>query len=308
MTRPIAFSGNTLDRDERHRKDAAYLAKALQDDATRILPVWKLAPLVREGDEKRLAWATPAILDGHAGPEPVFLGVADGRAHFALDISGVASPLIDFGWEGAATFPDLRATVGLLPPGDGGIAAQARHIVDWHSRHGFCPGCGERTRPKDGGWARLCTACSSEHFPRTDPVVIMLVVDKASGRCLLGHESRFSKEPKMYSTLAGFIEPGEDIEDAVRREVFEEAGIRVGEVAYHATQPWPFPHSLMIGCIGYAETTEIKIDPSEIEEARWFSREEVASMMARTHPQNWWVPGKQAIARSLIDSFAKGEA
>ena len=116
MTRPIAFSGNTLDRDDRHRKDATFLASALQEDKTRILPVWKLAPLVREGEERRLAWATPAILDGHTGPEPVFLGVADGRAHFAVDISGVANPLVDFGWEGAATFPDLRATVGLLPP------------------------------------------------------------------------------------------------------------------------------------------------------------------------------------------------
>src|SRR5512145_687635 len=133
MRSPIAFSGNPLDRDERHRRDAAYLAKALQDERTRILPLWKLAPLVREGEEKRLAWATPAILDGHAGPEPVFLGVADGRAHFALDISSHAEPLVEFGWEGAAAFPDLRATVALLPPGDGGIAAQARQVVDWHA-------------------------------------------------------------------------------------------------------------------------------------------------------------------------------
>ena len=130
MTRPIAFSGNSLDRDEKHRKDETYLATSLQEDKTRILPVWKLAPLVRDGDEKRLAWATPAILDGHAGPDPVFLGIADGRAHFAVDISAHGEPLKEFGWEGAATFPDLRATVGLLPPGDGGIAAQARHVID----------------------------------------------------------------------------------------------------------------------------------------------------------------------------------
>src|SRR4029450_6743322 len=127
MTRPIAFSGNPLDRDERHRRDAVRLATSLQDDSTRILPVWKLAPLVREGDEKRLAWATPAILDGHsgAGAEPVFLGVADGHAHFAVDFSAHADPLEQFGWTGAASFPDLRATVGLLPPGQGGIAGQA---------------------------------------------------------------------------------------------------------------------------------------------------------------------------------------
>ena len=135
----------------------------------------------------------------------------------------------------------------------------------------------------------------------------MLVVDKAGGRCLLGHEARFAKEPRMYSTLAGFIEHGEDIAHAVQREVFEEAGVRVGDVKFHSTQPWPFPHSLMIGCIGYAETTEINIDPNEIEEARWFSRDEVKVMLAGKHPQKWWLPGKQAIACALITSFANGE-
>jgi NAD+ diphosphatase len=298
MTRPIAFSGNTLDRDDRHRRDAEFLIKALQDDATRVLPVWKLAPLVREGEDKRLAWATPAILDGHAGPEPVFLGVADGRAHFALDISSHGEPLKEFGWEGAASFPDLRATVGLMPPGDGGIAAQARHIVDWHSRHGFCPGCGEKTRVKDGGWSRICTACSSEHFPRTDPVVIMLVHD--GDRCLLGRQTGWPKP--MVSALAGFVEAGETLEEAVRREVREEAGIQVGAVRYVSSQPWPFPASLMLGCMAEAVSRRIQIDPHELESADWFTRDEVkAALVAPT--QRLGVPPPLAIAHHLIRAW-----
>jgi NAD+ diphosphatase len=298
MTRPIAFSGNPLDRDERHRRDAVRLATSLQDDSTRILPVWKLAPLVREGDEKRLAWATPAILDGHTGPEPVFLGVADGHAHFAVDFSAHADPLEQFGWTGAASFPDLRATVGLLPPGEGGIAAQARQIVDWHARHGFCPNCGAKTRPKDGGWARTCTACTSEHFPRTDPVAIMLVTD--GERCLLGRQSGWPKP--MVSALAGFVEAGETIEEAVRREVREEAGVQVGAVRYVASQPWPFPASLMIGCEADAVSDRIEIDAHELESADWFTRDEVKAAL-ETPTQRLGVPPPLAIAHHLIRAW-----
>lgn len=298
MTRPVAFSGNPLDRDDRHRRDAAQLAAWLQDDATRVLPVWKLAPLVREGGAPRLAWATPAILDGHAGPEPVFLGVGDGRAHFAVDVSLHADPLDHFGWRGAAGFPDLRATVGLLPPGDGGIAAQARQIVDWHARHGFCPGCGEKTRAKDGGWSRLCTACGAEHFPRTDPVAIMLVTD--GERCLLGRQAGWPLP--MMSALAGFIEAGETIEDAVRREVREEAGVQVGAVRYVASQPWPFPASLMIGCEAEALTTDIAIDANELESADWFGRDEVKAALVAPTPR-LGVPPPIAIAHHLIRAW-----
>jgi NAD+ diphosphatase len=299
MSRPFAFSGNPLDRDERHRRDAAFLAKALQEEQTRILPLWKLAPLVREGEEQRLAWATPAILDGHAGPDPVFLGIADGCAHFALDVSAHPEPLAAFGWEGAASFPDLRATVSLLPPGDGGIAAQARQIVDWHARHGFCAACGEKTRAKDGGWSRICTACSSEHFPRTDPVVIMLVHD--GDRCLLGRQPGWPKP--MVSALAGFVEAGETLEEAVRREVREEAGIQVGAIRYVASQPWPFPASLMIGCVAEAVSRRIEIDPNELESADWFTRDEVVA--ALTAPTaRLGLPPPMAIAHHLIRGWA----
>jgi NAD+ diphosphatase len=300
MSRPIAFSGNSLDRDERHRRDAARLAKSLQDDATRVLPLWKLAPLVLEGAEKRLAWATPAILDGHAGPEPVFLGMGDGRAHFAVDISAHAEPLAAFGWAGAASFHDLRATVGLLSPSEGGIAAQARHVVDWHARHGFCPGCGARTRAKDGGWSRLCTECGSEHFPRTDPVVIMLVTDR--DRCLLGRQPGWPKP--MFSALAGFVEAGETIEEAVRREVREEAGVEVRAIRYIASQPWPFPASLMIGCEAEAASQRIAIDPNELEAADWFTRDEVRAALAAP-TQRLGVPPPIAIAHHLIRGWAE---
>jgi NAD+ diphosphatase len=298
MTRPIAFSGNLLDRDERHRRDAAHLAKALQDEATRVLPVWKGAPLVREGAEKRLAWATPAILEGHGGPEPVFLGMGDGRAHFAVDLSAHADPLAEFGWAGAASFPDLRGTVGLLAPSEGGIAAQARHIVDWHARHGFCPGCGARTRPKDGGWARVCTACATEHFPRTDPVVIMLVAD--GDRCLLGRQVGWPVP--MFSALAGYVEAGETIEEGVRREVREEAGVEVGAIRYVASQPWPFPASLMIGCEAEAVTQRIVIDPNELEAADWFTRDEVRAAFAGPTAR-LGVPPPIAIAHHLLRAW-----
>jgi NAD+ diphosphatase len=158
---------------------------------------------------------------------------------------------------------------------------------------------------RDAGWKRKCWACGQEHFPRTDPVVIMLIIDPSGDRVLLGHEARFMEN--MWSTLAGFLEPGEDIAHAVRREVWEEAGIRVGDVRFHSAQPWPFPYSLMLGCHGYAETTEINIDPNEILAARWFSREEIGQMLERTHPEGLWVPGQQAIARALIKAFADRE-
>jgi NAD+ diphosphatase len=297
----IVFSGNPLDRAEPRRRDAAWLRERLADEATRLLPVWKLAPLVRTGDEPRLAWATPALLDGReAQPEPVFLGLCDGLAHFAVDLSDRPDPVREFGFEGVAHFPELRAIAGLLPPGDAGIAAQARQIVDWHARHGFCPGCGERTQPRDGGWSRRCATCSSEHFPRTDPVVIMLVSD--GGRCLLGRQGAWPRP--FFSALAGFVEAGETLEEAVRREVAEETGVRVDEVRYHASQPWPFPASLMLGCMARATTHEIELDRHELEEAAWFGRDEVRAALAAPTAR-LALPPAMAIAHHLIRAWAE---
>ena len=295
----IVFSGSALDRANPRRRDSAWLLERLSEDATRVLPVWRLAPLVRTGDAPKLAWATPALLDGRdAAPEPVFLGVADGIAHFAADLSDRPEPLTEFGFEGVAHFPELRAVAGLLPPSDAAIAAQARHLLDWHARHGFCPGCGEATRPKDGGWARWCGSCSTEHFPRTDPVVIMLVVD--GERCLLGRQPAWPHP--FFSALAGFVEGGETLEEAVQREVAEEAGLVVANVRYLASQPWPFPASLMLGCTAEARTRDIVVDRSELEAADWFTKDEVRAALAAPTAR-LAVPPPMAIAHHLMRAW-----
>jgi NAD+ diphosphatase len=299
----IVFSGSPLDRAALRRRDAAWLRERLADDATRVLPLWRLSPLVRTGDAARLAWATPALLDGRdAAPEPVFLGVADDVAHFAADLSDRPDPLTEFGFAGVAHFPDLRAVAGLLPPGDAAIAAQARHLVDWHARHRFCPGCGEATRAKDGGSARSCRDCGAEHFPRTDPVVIMLVSD--GERCLLGRQPAWPRP--FFSALAGFVEGGETLEEAVSREVAEEAGLAVTNVRYLASQPWPFPASLMLGCSAEAVTRAITVDKSELDEADWFTRDEVRAALAAPTPR-LALPPPMAIAHHLIRAWVEGE-
>jgi NAD+ diphosphatase len=197
---------------------------------------------------------------------------------------------------------DLRslAVQAALSPADLGLLAQARTLLHWHSRHRFCANCGAPTRAADAGYRRTCDACRAEHFPRTDPVAIIVVVDR--DRALLGRQPTFA--PQVYSALAGFLEPGESIEEAARREVFEEAGVRVGRVAYHSSQPWPFPANLMIGLIGEAVTAEIAIDPSELEEARWFPREELRAMLEGRHPEGLKVPAPMAIAWHLIRTAA----
>jgi NAD+ diphosphatase len=295
----IVFSGSPLDRLDAKRHDPEWVQAQLDIDETRILPMWKLLPLVRS-DEPRLAWATLAILDGHEGPAPVFLGAMDGRSHFALDISGIAEPLEAYGWDGVATFPDLRAAAATLPAEDAAISAQARHIIDWHSRHGHCPGCGDPTHVENAGWSRRCSTCSAEHFPRTDPVVIMLVTD--GDRCLLGRQPGWPGN--MYSALAGFVEGGETLEEAVAREVGEEAGIGVKDVRYVASQPWPFPASLMIGCRAIATSTEIEIDSRELESAEWFTLEEARAAL-KGPTDRLMVPPPMAIAHLLLKRWAE---
>jgi NAD+ diphosphatase len=300
----LVFGGSPLDRAAHLRRDAAWLRERLADEVTRLLPVWRLSPLVKTGAAPALAWATPALLDGRDGaPEPVFLGVADGVAHFAVDLSDRPDALREFGFDAVAHFPDLRAIASALPAGDAAMAAEARHLVDWHSRHGFCPGCGEATRPKDGGWSRWCGACSTEHFPRTDPVVIMLVLD--GDDCLLGRQPSWPRP--FFSALAGFVEAGETLEEAVRREVQEEAGVAVDEVRYLGSQPWPFPASLMLGCTARARGRELTVDRSELEEAAWFTKDEVRAALAAPTAR-LALPPPLAIAHHLLRSWAEGGA
>ena len=199
---------------------------------------------------------------------------------------------------------DLRSIMmqGMVSEKTAGRLAQAKSVMYWHSRHRFCSNCGAETQPAAAGWKRVCAACKAEHFPRTDPVVIMLAV--SGDKCLLGRQPRFPKG--MFSALAGFVEGGETLEDAVRREIKEEAGISCGKVTYMASQPWPFPCSLMIGCLAEAEDEKITIDVTELDDARWFSREE-ALKLVDGRLDGFFCPPKFAIAHQLIASWARGE-
>lgn len=220
---------------------------------------------------------------------------SDGKVEDTLpDADGVPVKAIDLRSVAAAGLAD-----GNLDQGAASLIATARSVLDWHHRHGFCAKCGAASQPSHGGWRRDCPSCGASHFPRVDPVVIMAAT--RSDHILLGRQKQFL--PGMYSTLAGFMEPGETLEDAVRREILEEAGITVGAVHYHSCQPWPFPSSLMIGCLAEALNDDIRIDENEIEDARWFSRQDVQMMLARNHPEDLFCPPPLAIANRLITSF-----
>ena len=199
---------------------------------------------------------------------------------------------------------DLRAmaTEGTVPVDIIGILGQAKSIMHWHARHRFCSNCGSSSELAAAGWRRECRVCKAMHFPRTDPVVIMLAISGED--CLMGRAGRFGKH--MYSALAGFLEPGETMEDAVRREIREESGIRVGRVAYLASQPWPFPASLMIGCVAEALNRDIVIDHNELEDCRWFSRRDVQMMLKREHPDGYTAPHPLAIAHHLLRAWSEG--
>ena len=242
---------------------------------------------------------------GALGPatETVFLGHIYEAGRFGFGIAPTVAEALKIRDEFLIT--DLRsiAVQGLvvaehLPP-----IAEAKAVLHWHARHRFCPNCGTATKIVDGGWRRDCPNCKTQHFPRTDPVVIMLVVD--GERCLLGRSPRFV--PTMWSCLAGFIEPGESIEDAVHRETREEVGISCGKVSYFRSQPWPFPTSLMIGCHAEALTHDIVVDHEELEDARWFSKDEVVTMMLRKHSQQLTTPPPVAIAHHIIRAWVEDE-
>ena len=235
--------------------------------------------------------------------ETIFLGTRDGAAHFGIGISPQAAEALKA--RGDLLVTDLRsiAVRGLvaqdhLPP-----LAEAKAMLHWHARHRFCANCGTPTHVTQCGWRRDCPNCQAQHFPRTDPVVIMLAVK--GGRCLLGRSPRFA--PAMWSCLAGFVEPGENIADAARRETLEEAGIRCGRVVFYRSQPWPFPMSLMIGCHAEALSDEIVVDRSELEDARWFSKDEIVAMLMRAHPQGLTTPPPVAIAHHIIRAWVEDE-
>jgi len=248
--------------------------------STRYLPFQDLDPLVHEGQGVRLGWMTRAPLDslGDIDGESVFLGLEDGEARFAAPVARADPDMLLRG----ATFRGVREVAPLLAAGDASIVALARSMLHWNSCHRFCPRCGRPTIVGEAGHSRHCSdeSCGTTQFPRTDPVVIMLV--HREERCLLGRAVRARRYPPgLHSCLAGYVEPGESIEESVRREVFEEAGLRIGRVEYHSSQPWPFPSTLMIGCFAEALPGPVQLDPAELESARWFTRAELRDAVRR---------------------------
>jgi NAD+ diphosphatase len=294
----MGFAGNILDRQSENRSDDAAL-RALDDPGARLFlmgggrALLKLAGEAFDGQFTRAEAQSFQALEDQA----ILLGFSPQGPMLAAPVS------LD-----PETLPETIKAVdyrsinmqGLLDPASLGALAQGAGLLAWHANHRFCGRCGRPTEMRAGGYKRVCMSCGAEHFPRTDPVAIMLTV--ARDKCILGRSKHFA--PGMYSALAGFIEPGETIENAVRRETLEEAGIRLGRVVYHASQPWPFPYSLMIGCYGEALNEDIDADLEELEDCRWFSREEVLTMLARTHPTHF-VPPKGAIAYHLIRDWAE---
>jgi NAD+ diphosphatase len=302
---PHVFAANPLDRADVSRRDQTWLDAQAVQPQNRFLPLWQLNVLIQTAPETRLGWVSPTdITRLNIEVPPVFLGLLDGIAHFAIDVSQLGDPLHELNLDESWRFEEARSAATQLNPAETGILAQSRAQLDWHRRHQFCSVCGQRTVQGRGGHVRQCMACKAEHFPRTDPVAIMVVSD--GERCLLGQSRGRLSRTGTYSALAGFIDQGESIEEAVRREVKEEAGVVVGKVRYHSSQPWPFPSSLMIGCHAQALTTDIRMDDGEMTDVRWFSRDEVLAAL-KGESSDLRVPAPIAIAHHLIRAWAYGE-
>ncbi|NIA28009.1 MAG: NAD(+) diphosphatase [Desulfobulbaceae bacterium] len=288
MKNQNVFAGAFVDRSGERRKDLDWLAGAIADENSRFVPVWGDQCLV-DGDPQH------AVLLRHQHVEPfveerelIFLGVFRDHPAFAVPIDSPGdAPLPDFG-----QFQDLRFLGTVLPADEANLLAHARALVLWHASQVFCGVCGTAAHPGAGGNSRICTnsECGREIFPRVDPAIIVLVTDGT--RCLLGRQDSWPES--VYSTIAGFVEPGESIEDAVRREVYEETNIRVGEVTYHSSQPWPFPSSLMLGFVAEAVSADIALNDGELEDARWFTQDDLRSGFPK-------LPFRISIARRLVD-------
>lgn len=278
------FTGALIDRADAIRHDDDALAALRMKLSARLLVLDGLAP--RLDDMGELSWTV--LADADPASELIFLGLDEGRPCFA-ELPGGRG-----GGDGSAYA--IWPLLGLMRPDQAALFAAARSLVDWHQRHGFCAVCGAGTSLFRGGWGRRCGSCGAEHFPRVDPVVIMLA--EHDDAILLGRQSRFP--PRRYSALAGFVEPGEAIEEAVRREIAEEAGVRCGAVRYVASQPWPFPSSLMIGCIARAHDRAITLDERELEDAMWVSRADVEKALAGDDDARFVAPPVFTIAHSLL--------
>ncbi|MFN3584283.1 NAD(+) diphosphatase [Phenylobacterium sp.] len=299
------FAGNPLNRASDRRPDAAWLASQLASAENLGIALWNGRPLVepREGGEKgvQIAYLPSRLVAELAGGAErlLFLGLWNETAVFAVDLEGQADPT-DGPLQGLGRFEDLRQVALSLPAPEAGICATAKSMFEWRRKHRRCANCGEPTEVRDGGWKRQCPACEVEHFPRTDPVVIMLPYH--GDRCMLGRQEAWPKG--MFSALAGFLEPGESIEEACARELSEEAGLRARAVRYHSTQPWPWPSSLMIGLLAEVEDDEGTPDQTELSEVRWFTRAEARALLAG-EIEGLFCPPPLAIAHQLLKAWVE---
>ncbi len=290
---PNVFAGAFVDRSGERRKDPDWLAEAQASDAARFVPVWGDRCLVGGDPPGAVLLERSAVEEYVAGDDVIFLGLFRDQPAFAVAISRDGeAPFADLG-----EFQDLRFLGTVLPPDEANLVAHARALVIWHGTTLYCGKCGSASQPAAGGNTRRCCNpdCAQEIFPRTDPAIIVLVAD--GDRCVLGRQANWPEG--RYSTIAGFVEPGESLEDAVRREVYEETNIRVGAVHYHSSQPWPFPSALMLGFVAEAVSNDISLNDGELEDARWFTRDELKSGSVG-------LPFRISIARRLVDHFING--
>ncbi|WP_417587360.1 NAD(+) diphosphatase [Pararhodobacter oceanensis] len=317
VQREIVFSAEWDGRRAELRRDSASIEALQAEPGTLVLPLWRGRPLVDGDAREGLAWLAPdhPVLR-HARDAWIYLGDHAGHARFAADVSSWVPVELDTAAFGGfidpteyqhpdlpegQVFAELRGLMVTLEAADAALASTARGLMNWHRSHRFCSSCGQPSVVAQSGWQRLCPACNASHFPRTDPVVIMLVL--RGNRVLLGRSPHWPEG--MYSALAGFVEPGETLETAVRREVFEETGVRCGEVRYVAGQPWSWPNSLMLGFVTEAQDEAITLDPVELEDARWLTREEMVDVMAGVHP-DVRRPRAGAIAYELVMRWLAG--
>jgi NAD+ diphosphatase len=294
------FYAGGLDRASHLRKDAAWLGERLAHATSRFVLVWRGQNLIAgyESTEPAAVFLAPEVIDA-AGQDAILLGLESERAYFAIDLSAMEAPLEVVRAAPPSAFIDLRRVGPLLPRQEGSLLAFARGMAYWHQRHRFCGVCGRPTRSEEAGHVRRCTNkdCNAVHFPRTDPAVIMLV-HQGTERCLLGRQAAWPQG--MHSTLAGFVEPGESLEEAVAREVYEETRIELGAITYHSSQPWPFPASLMLGFHAEATTTAITVDKTELDDARWYER---AWLLAHQDDEYFRLPRRDSIARRLLEDW-----
>jgi NAD+ diphosphatase len=297
----LGFATSGFDRAAWRREDKAWQASAISDPQTRFIVICRDTPVLAfDAGGLNPLFTLDRTQDLGLATETLFLGLEDGQPRFALDIT--AERFDELKLRDDLKLIDMRsiAMQGLFAPEILNAIGTAKAMLLWHNRHRFCSNCGVRSALVSAGWKRRCEACNTEHFPRTDPVVIMLAIQ--GDQCLMGRAPQFPEG--RYSCLAGFMEPGETIEDAVRREILEETGVKTARVRYLYAQPWPFPGSLMIGCLAEAISTEITIDATELADARWLSREEIRQILRNEHPRGISSPPRMAIANHIMQLFA----